>query len=762
MLTVIYACTVGHVLSAEFAQLSGKVMDDVSGKPLPEATISIPDLRITVIAGQDGSFRFRHVPSSGQFLIEVRYIGYETFTQMIRLNTHEALVFRLKPSLIETQEVVVTGTISSGNNKRNSTSVSIVGKDELLAPSTNLIDALAKVPGVAQVTTGLSISKPVIRGLSYNRVVTIDNGVKQEGQQWGDEHGIEIDQFKANRVEVLKGAASLMYGSDALGGVINLLEPLPVSDGEISGEFASNYATNNGLTANSVMLTGNQNGLVWRGRATYKNAYSFKNPTGYFPNSGFNETDFSGMLGLNKSWGYAHLNFSTFRNNIGFYEPIFDDEGNYVDEDGHLFSHDDFKRRSLAYPKQDVRHYKISLNNNVIIGNGNLKLDLAYQKNQRRELEDGPNPSLFFNLDTYTGNARYYLGHYNNWQPVFGVSAEVGHSDNRGEEFLIPAYDTYGVGGFAYLKKSWEQSTFHVGARYDFRKNVGKALEDEGEQIFEAFHNQFSHVSGALGFTHQFSETLHFKANVGSAFRAPNPAELGSNGEHEGTFRYEIGNADLKPEKSYQVDAELAYGGRFINASVSVYNNYIHDFIYAAHHGEFIADLPVYNYGQVNAYLYGAEASFIVHPVSFIHFENTFGYTHAENTTLNRPLSFIPAATLRNELRYEPKILHLQEPFVSVGIANYFKQNRVDTEFETPTAGYTLLSASIGTTILAGKQPLKIYVSGNNLLNKKYYDALSRFKPGRLDQTDPSLGIYNPGRNITLGVYIPFVIKHSI
>ena len=761
MLAVMYACTVGHTLSAEFAQLTGRVIDDATGQPLPEATISIPDLRVTVIAGQDGSFRFRNVPSKGQFLIEIRYIGYETFTQMIQLNTNESLTFRLKPTPIETQEVVVTGTISSGSNKRNSTSVSIVGKDELLAPSTNLIDALAKVPGVAQVTTGPSISKPVIRGLSYNRVVTIDNGVKQEGQQWGDEHGIEIDQFKANRVEVLKGAASLMYGSDALGGVINLLEPLPVPDGEISGEVLTNYSTNNGLTGSSVMLAGNQNGFVWRGRGTYKNAHAFKTPTGYFPNSGFNETDFSGMLGLNKSWGYSHLNFSSFRNNIGFYEPAFDDAGNYVDEDGALFPDDSFKSRSLAYPKQDIRHYKVSLNNNFIIGEGNLKLDLAYQKNQRRELEEGPDPSLFFNLDTYTGDARYYVGRRNGWEPVFGISTEIGHSDNRGEEFLIPAYDTYGIGGFAYLKKNWEQSTFNVGVRYDFRKNVGKTLEDEGEQIFEAFHNQFSNVSGALGFTHQFNETLNFKANAGSAFRAPNPAELGSNGKHEGTFRYEIGNADLKPERSYQVDAELAYSSNVVNASASIYNNYIHDFIYAAHHGAFIDDLPVYNYGQVNAHLYGAEASLIIHPVSFIHFENTFGYTHAENTTLDRPLSFIPAATLHNELRYEPKIPHLQEPFVAVGIANYFKQNRVDEEFETPTAGYTLLNARLGTTIFAGKQPLKIYISGNNLLNKKYYDALSRFKPGRLDQTDPDLGIYNPGRNITFGIYVPFLIKRS-
>ncbi|HWV72457.1 MAG TPA: TonB-dependent receptor [Pseudosphingobacterium sp.] len=760
VLTVLLAF-VSNVFSGELAIVTGKVIDIQTGRPLSGATVTIPDLRISVNADQSGTFKLRNVPAKGQFLVEIRFIGYETLTKTVDLSKDINWEFGLTATLIETREVVITGTASSGSNKRSSTSVNIINKDKLLLPSSNIIDALAKSPGVSQVTTGPSISKPVIRGLSYNRVVTIDNGIKQEGQQWGDEHGIEIDQFKANRVEVLKGAASLIYGSDALGGVINLLEPIPVPEGEISGELLTNYSSNNGLTSSSLMLAGNQNGIVWRGRGTYKNAYSFKTPTGYFPNSGFNETDFSGMLGLNKSWGYSHLNFSSFRNNIGFYEPSFDDHGNYINEDGELFTKDDLKSRSLLYPKQDIRHYKISLNNNFIIGSGNLKLDLGFQKNQRRELEDGPDPSLFFNLDTYTGDARYYIGQKNGWEPVFGLSTEIGHSENRGEEFLIPAYDTYGVGTFAYIKKNWERSTFNVGVRYDFRKNVGKSLIADGEPLFEAFHNQFSNISGALGFTHEFTEKLNFKTNIGSAFRAPNPAELGSNGEHEGTFRYEIGNSNLQPERSYQVDAELAYDGDIINASASVYNNYIHDFIYAAHHGEFIDDLPVYNYGQVNANLYGAEASLILHPVHFIHFENTFGYTHAQNTSMDKPLSFIPAGVLRNELRYEPEIRHIQEPFVSVGIANYFKQNRVDEDFETPTAGYTLLNASVGATFFAGKQPIKVYISGNNLLNKKYYDALSRYKPGRLDQTDLSLGVYNPGRNITFGIYVPFILKHS-
>ena len=743
-------------------KITGKVTDASNSQTLPGATIYIPDLKVSTETDESGNFTLDNLPSKGTYLIEVRYIGYKSNTKTVNFATTVKVDFALIPTAIETKEVVITGSLISSTGKRNSTAVTVVGKDQLLAPSSNLIDALAKIPGVNEITTGPSISKPVIRGLGYNRVVTLDDGVKQEGQQWGDEHGIEIDQFKADRVEVLRGPASLIYGSDALAGVINLLEPTSPPQGQIKGEFISNYATNNGLSANSLMLNGNENGFVWRARGTYKNAYSFKTPTGYFPNSGFNETDLSGMVGLNKSWGYSHLNISNFKNNIGFYEPTLDDNDTFVREDGSPYTNSDYTNRTLEYPRQDIRHFKVVLTNNIILGNGNLKADFGFQQNQRRELA-GPDPALFFDLKTYSADLKYYLHQTENgWQPVFGVSLDDAHSQNKGVEYLIPAYDTYGIGGFIYAKKNWETNTLSLGLRYDYRKNDGKQLFDEGEEKFAPFTNKFSNLSGAVGFTHQFTDQLNFKANAGSAFRAPNPAELGSNGVHEGTFRYEVGNSSLKPEQSFQVDATLEYDAKIISASGSIYNNYIHDFIYASNNGELRTvdgtDLPVYRYGQVNANLYGTEASLTIHPVPFIHFENTFSYVHAQNESLKKPLSFIPAASMRNELRFEPKFKTLKDSYLSVGINSAFKQNRVDEIFETPTSGYTLLNAGIGATLNIGKQQVKLSAAANNLLDQKYYNALSRFKPGRFDQTQPALGVYNAGRNITFGIYLPFTV----
>ncbi len=753
-------------LFAHEIAMAGKVVDAQTKEPLPGAAVSLPDLRITVITDVNGTFNFKNIPSRGRFLVEVRFIGYKTLTQTVDLSVTTNFEFALEPSMIEAREVVVTGSAFSSDKRKNSTSVASVGKAELLSrPSTNLIDAISRIPGVAQVTTGAAISKPVIRGLSYNRVLTMNNGVKQQGQQWGDEHGIEIDQYSADRVEVLRGPASLMYGSDALGGVINILDALPAPEGTIQGEFLTNYATNNGLSGSSLMFQGNDNGFIYRVRGSYKNAYSYETPTGYVPNSGFNETSFEGQIGLNKKWGYAHLDVSSFRNNIGFYEPKLDANGNFIDDNGNNFTESQFKDRTLAFPKQDVRHYKIALNSNILVGDGSLKATLGFQHNLRRELSAAnTNPDLFLNMYTYSYDLKYAFNEVNGWAPIIGASGEMIHSLNtQGNEQLVPDFDSKALGVFAYVKKTWGDNTFNVGGRFDYRKLHGKAF-DNGNASFSAFSNTFSNVSGATGYTHEFNDRLSFKTNLGTAFRAPNIAELSSNGVHSGAFRYEIGNPDLKPEQSYQFDASLDYQSNKVSASLGGFANYINKYIYYRNTpGETILvdgnTYPVYRFVQDDALLHGLEATLTLHPVNFIHFENSFSYTIATNRITNQPLPFIPAAVLHNELRFEPKISRTKKSYISVGLDNTFKQDRVD-QFETTTGSYSLLNAGIGTTIkLSKQQDLTLYVSGKNLLDRKYYDHLSRFKPGRLDASDPTFGIYNPGRIISFGLTLPFAFK---
>lgn len=749
-------------LFAETVTLDGRVIDAQTKETLPGALITIPDLKISVVSNNAGEFTFTNIPLKGRFLVEVRYIGYSTLIQTVDLASGSGIEFALYPSTIEAKEVVITGTAFSTDNRKNSTAVSSVTKDQLVnRPSGNLVDAIAKVPGVSQVTTGGGISKPVIRGLSYNRVVTLVDGAKQEGQQWGDEHGLEVDQYSAGRVEVLRGAASLLYGSDALGGVINILEPLPSPEGKIQGELLSSYQSNNGLSGNSAMIQGNMNGFVWRGRASYKNAFSYNAPGGRIANTGYNETSLSGQLGFNKKWGYAHLNISSFRNNIGLPDFGRNADGSFEDENGNTFTNNDLKNRTLFLPFQDIRHYKIAFNSHVLFNTGRLRTTIAFQDNQRRELEDNrATPALFFDLKTYSSDFKYFFNERNGWEPVIGLSGSLQNNVNKAEELLIPDYDSREIGLFVYAKKSWEATTFNLGVRFDYKNINGLQMDEDGAPKFNNFSNSFSNVSGALGFTQEFDEHFNFKANLGSAFRSPNIAELSSDGVHEGTFRYEIGNNNLKPENSYYGDLAFEFNNNTVSASIGAFNNYINNFIFSSqlNNETTIVDnetLPLYRFIQANANLSGLEATLTLHPADLIHFENSFSYTRGINRATDTPLPFIPAAALRNELRLEPDFKGLKSSYFSIGLDNIFKQNRID-KFETVSAGYSLVNLGLGTTFSLGKQPLRLNLSANNLFDKAYYDHLSRFKPGRLDESAPSLGYYNQGRNVSVGIYLPF------
>jgi iron complex outermembrane receptor protein len=722
------------------ASISGKVIDASTQQPLVGASVYISDLKISTSTNAKGEFIFNNVPTRGKFLLEVKYLGYKTAAQRIDLSQQNDIVFNLEPSIIEGAEVVITGTPYSANSKTNSLAVVSVNRKQMAqTAATNLIDAIAKVPGVAQVTTGGAISKPSIRGLGYNRVLTIVDGAREEGQQWGDEHGIQADQFAAARVEILKGPASLLYGSDALGGVINIIDDLVPAPGDFNGNFTTNYNTNGGLTASTLMMQGNADGFVYRGRVSYKNSYGFGYKDKIVPNAGFNEINTSAMLGLNKTWGYTHLSLSRFASNIGLVEEGPDESGNYFDEDGNLINNSDAKRRSLNLPFQNINHYRAALNSNVLLGGGQLKSTFAFQRNIRKEFEESATqPGLNFGLNSYTYDIKYSFANSGKWEPTIGLQGMYQVNANGGDEFLVPDYNSNNIGAFAYLKRNFTSGAINAGIRYDYKNIDGDALTNEdGEQIFTAFNNNFSNLSGSLGFAFDIVQNLNLKGNIGSGFRAPNIAELGANGKHEGTFRYEIGNNNLKQETSLQFDLGLTYQAKYVTFGLNAYSNKIYNYIYLSNLNNEIIDyadeegstevLPVYRFLQTDANLIGGEAAIDLHLVKALHFENTFAYVKGTNNATNSPLPFIPAASLNNELRFEPNINGLDDSFIKVGLTNVFKQDRIDI-FETETDGYTLLDAGIGTSFKTRNGKLNVWVTGQNLTNKLYYNHLSRYK----------------------------------
>jgi iron complex outermembrane receptor protein len=287
---------------------------------------------------------------------------------------------------LQLNELTVTGVAGDTKLKRSTAPVSIVSPQELRSTaSTNIIDAIAHQPGVSQLTTGGSISKPIIRGLGYNRVVVMSEGVRQEGQQWGDEHGVEVDGSSVNSVEILKGPASLMYGSDAMAGVVILHSQPILAEGDMQAKVSTEYQTNNGLFAYNLSFAGNKQGFVWDAHFSDKMAHAYKNKyDGYVPGSQFRERSGRLMLGINKSWGHSHLTWVSYHLTPSIIEGERDPETGELEHAEGWTGH----QYSKSLPFQQVKHYKAVWDNSLNLKNGNLKAIVGYQQNRRQEFEE--------------------------------------------------------------------------------------------------------------------------------------------------------------------------------------------------------------------------------------------------------------------------------------------------------------------------------------------------------------------------------------
>ena len=353
---------------------------------------------------------------------------------------------------LKLNELVVTGVTGDTKLKNSTAPISIISnKDLRQTTSTNIIDAIAHQPGMAQITTGGGISKPIIRGLGYNRIIVMNEGVRQEGQQWGDEHGIEIDPQIVNSVEILKGPASLMYGSDAMAGVVILHSAPTLPEGKMRANVSTEYQTNNGLFDYSLNFAGNQKGFVWDARFSDKMAHAYKNKVdGYVPGSQFKERAGRLMLGLNKRWGHTHLTWTTFHQTPSIVE------GERDETTGELVCNsDNVKTYSKALPFQEIKHYKAVLDNSFNLPKGWLKAIIGYQQNRRQEFEESEDEyELFFKLHTVTYDVRYLSQEFSGWKVAGGVNGMWQQSQNLGEESLIPEYKLFDIGGYATLSKS--------------------------------------------------------------------------------------------------------------------------------------------------------------------------------------------------------------------------------------------------------------------------------------------------------------------
>lgn len=783
--------------------LSGKVLDKETQESLPGATIYFPDLQKGTSTNADGFFEIKNLPE-GTFMVEVGFISYSNQVLSVTIKGKTILNIELTSSITEISEVVITGASASTERKLNPIPTVVIKDISTNQTSaTNIIDALAKQPGISQVTTGGAISKPVIRGLGFSRVVVLNNNIRQEGQQWGEEHGIEIDEYAVDRVEIIKGPGSLMYGSDAMAGVINFLGPKPLENGKIISQVISNYQSNNNLLGYSVMNSGNLKGFNWLIRTSMKRAGNYSNTyDGKVYNSGFEELNVNGTIGVNKKWGYSQINFSSFNQSLGLVEGERDSLGGFIKlvvvDDTTIkqqsVNSSDLDGYELAIPNQKINHLRVSSNNKFFFKTTSLSVNIAFQQNQRKEftdLFDEQAIELFFLLNTFNYNIKYMLPEIKGWQSSIGVNGMQQTSLNKGKEFLIPEYSLLDGGLFAFTQKKMNKLYVGGGLRYDLRSINSASLylnsDDEPTEVldsltnikFNDFNASFTNVSASVGVSYQHTKKLTTKFNVSRGFRSPNIGELASNGIHEGTFRYELGNQQLKSETSLQADLGFLYNSEHVSFEVALFNNAIQNFIFlqklnSVAGGDSVIDIsdpaPTFQFVQGNANLYGGEIAIDIHPhpMDWLHFENSFSFVRGEQ--LNQPdstkdLPFIPAPRIQSELRadFKPKNKRYNNLYIKVSAVHTFAQNHIFSAFETETTtpAYTLLNAGMGSEFLNKKgTPLfSINLSINNVLDIGYQSHLSRLKYASENLVPGRRGVFNMGRSFSVKLIVPLTHK---
>jgi len=710
--------------------VSGTVTDNTK-QPVIGASVYIPELHKGTTTDANGKYSFKNLPN-GTLKLSFEYVGYKSQNLEIpKLQKENTLNVQLETSTFQMDEVIV----STGFNKIQSQNVMKVEhatmRDLEKKGTSTLIEGLATIPGVSQVATGTSIGKPVIRGLSGNRVLVYSQGVRIENQQFGDEHGLGLNGAGVESVEVIKGPASLLYGSDAIGGVLYFNPEKFAEAHTFKADFNQKLFSNTLGSNSSLGLKTSTENWKFLARGSYNTHSDYQIAGGdRVTNTRYNETDFKTGI------GYSNAAFSTvFRYNYNKLDLGIPEEG--IAEQS--------KSKNTIFPRQGVDNHLLSLNSVIYLKNSKLDVDLGYIANDRSEFEDSNEASLQMKLKTFNYNAKYHFPKIGNFESIVGIQGMHQTNTNFGEEYLIPDATTNDFGIFGTTNYEWGKNVLQGGLRYDNRNVTTIAHGTPGEEgSFEAIDRSFDSFNASLGYKTNLTDNLTMRLNVASGFRAPNLAELSSNGVHEGTYRYEIGNADLKTEQNLQTDLNLEYGNSHLEFFINGFYNHINNYIYVSPTGEQLEDNDVFQYVQSNAKLYGGEIGLHLHPhpLDWLHYETSFETVTGKKQNEDY-LPFIPANSWNNSIRTEFKIKNwLEEGFASFNVNTTFNQNNV-SGFETASKGYTLINLGLGGKVKWGKTAFDVNLNANNLFDKKYIAHLSRLKND---------GIPNIGRNIVLGV----------
>jgi iron complex outermembrane receptor protein len=739
---------------AQEGHFSGKVVNE--GSPVSFATVYIENLSKGTTADENGDFMLRNIPA-GRHQVKISSIGYKSLEEQIIIiansKTEETLELELNQS--ELNEVIIVDT-QTGLTRRTPYNISSIDMQGIVSKGNpnGMMGSLREVPGVYGAEFGQGIVKPFIRGLGFSRVVTIYQGNKLENHQWGADHGLGINDLGVKKVDVIKGPASVLYGSGALGGVLLTHdEEFYKESNKISGNIGTTFnSISNGIrTYGSIgkMLT---NQIFFAADLAYENHADYRNGNNrIIGNSRFNTKTQRIHTGIEGEHFQNKLSFSYNDQKLGI---ILDEE---MQESKSLAT--TRNDREMQLPFQKVEDYLLSYNQNTQHKDLETSLHLSHHSNIRKEIEqDYDLVDLGLQQNHSFLNARISLngGKINHSFGTQGSFVKT-RSIKDSQEFLIPDADVF-ESGLYYLASMELNSWYFQGAlRYDFRKvtaDAGSAelIEDDfilpGNPESRKLTRTFNGFTGSIGATKSFDQKNQLKLNFSTGFRAPDLAELFSNGPHPGTSRFERGNDGFGREQSVQADINYTYRNKWFEIIFSAFGSKVNNYIYFTSTTETIPEenLEIWSYLQTNALLYGAEFnlkhSWLENHRLVTNFSGAF--VRAEDLENNRNLSFIPPDNFNLEFGYfglKDKTLYA---FTKLRMIS--DQNRAGLNEET-TAGYTLLNLGLSKKFYLENHHLETGITAYNALNENYVDHMSILR---------AFNVSSPGRNIMLNLKYNF------
>lgn len=686
---------------------------------------------------------------------------------------------------INLNDITITANSFSKSSKLNSAlSVEVADKGFLNRHfSGNLIQALENIPGVRSMDIGSGFSKPMIRGMGFNRITVTENSIKQEGQQWGSDHGLEMDAFNIEQVTVRKGPSSLMYGSDAMGGVIEISQIKTPIQNQIFGEAALIGKSVNGTIGGSVLLGIKKNSLYTKIRYSEQQYGDYRIPTDKISYLTIDIPIYNHKL--KNTAGYERSISSYTEYKKGKYSSNYSISNTYQKSGFFPGAHgipnldrvnDDGDSRNIDMPFSKVNHFKATSRQQYIWDRFIASIDLGYQNNHREEWSlfhthyanqeapaKNPNKELSFNLDTYSSSFKLKSFASDSWEYTAGFDVQYQQNTIGGYSFLLPKYNRFTAGLFALA--SWRISndlSISGGLRYD-RGRINSSsfadpylphyLEDMNydddkieEYLWRSYpvNRKFGDLSGSVGLVWNVNNTHLIKANLGHSFRLPGANELASNGVHHGTFRHEQGDSNLESEKGWQFDASYLFEHKGLTISVSPFASWFSNYIYLNPTGEWSV-LPhagqIYRYTGAEAIFAGGEFQLSIDIFKHLNYSFAADYVYTYNMDKKTALSFSPPASMRNTLSWK-----ISKGEIYTEVHTIAKQNRVANN-EARTSGATLLNIGGNIEIPIGNTAIQINLSARNLMDKKYYNHLSFYR---------KVEIPEPGRNFQLSIKVPF------